>query len=179
MKKTQSNATYNKPENPDIMETRYDLQILQSLRKIIRSIDIHSSRLRNEYDITAPQLITLLSIRNERPMTLAQLSHEVQLSPSTMVGIIDRLETKGLVERIRSQIDRRQTHIHITKEGKEFILKAPSPLQEQLATSLKGLSELEQSTISLSLQRVVSLMQAQDIDASPILQTGSIHKKSS
>ncbi|MDB2415408.1 MarR family transcriptional regulator, partial [Rickettsiales bacterium] len=155
----------------------YDLRILQSLRKIIRSVDIHSRKLSTHHDITAPQLITLLAIIDSSPLTIASISKDVHLSPSTLVGIIDRLEAKGYVKRERSEEDRRQIFISATKEGIKFARQAPSPLQETLAYALSKLSPLEQSTISLSLERIVELMEAKEVDASPILETGSINPK--
>ncbi len=137
---------------------RYDLRIMRSLRQITRSVDIHSRQLSQKYDITAPQLVTLLSIVNSYSTTIANIAKDVHLSPSTLVGIVDRLERKGLVRRDRSTSDRRQVYITITPKGVEFADSAPSPLQETLSQALIELSELEQSSIALSLERVVELM---------------------
>ena len=170
MKENQEDIT----KTPKISDERYDLKILQSLRKIIRSVDIHSRKLSIQHDITAPQLIALLAVEEKGPLTLASISKEVHLSPSTLVGIIDRLEAKGYVLRERSEEDRRQVLISMTKQGKSFAKQAPSPLQETLAEALGDLTPLEQATISLSLERVVELMEAKELDAAPILQTGVI-----
>ncbi len=159
---------------PAIEDERHDLKILQNLRKIIRSVDIHSRKLSMQHDITAPQLITLLAIAEHGPLTIASISKEVHLSASTLVGIIDRLEAKKYVERKRSEEDRRQVLIYVTKLGNKFVTQAPSPLQETLAAALSELTPLEQSTISLSLQRIVELMEAKELDAAPILETGAI-----
>ena len=164
-------------KTPEIADERYDLKILQSLRKIIRSVDIHSRKLSMQHDITAPQLIALLAVAEHGPLTIASISKEVHLSPSTLVGIVDRLEAKDYVVRERSEEDRRQVLISITKEGKKFAKQAPSPLQETLAEALSDLTSLEQATISLSLERVVELMEAKELDAAPILQTGAIDTK--
>ncbi|MEM7018336.1 MAG: MarR family transcriptional regulator, partial [Pseudomonadota bacterium] len=64
-----------------------------------------------------------------------------------------------------------------TETGRTFVQDAPSPLQETLADSLTQLSPLEQATISLSLERVVSMMEAEKLDAAPILQSGDIASK--
>lgn len=138
---------------------RYDLRVMRSLRQITRAVDIHSRQLSQRYDITAPQLVTLISIVNSYSTTIANIAKDVHLSPSTLVGIVDRLEKKGLVRRDRSTSDRRQVYITITPKGMEFSDSAPSPLQETLSQALMGLSELEQSSIALSLERVVELME--------------------
>ncbi|MAH81450.1 MAG: MarR family transcriptional regulator [Rickettsiales bacterium] len=153
---------------------RYDLAILQSLRKIMRSTYIHSRKLKNSFDVTSTQLVTLLEIAKHETITIAELSKKVHLSSSTLVGIIDRLEKKEWVKRSRQGDDRRKVFISITSKGVTFIEQAPSPLQEKLLTELSSLSNLEQSNIALSLERVVDLMEAKNIDASPFLETGDI-----
>lgn len=158
---------------PAIPITRYDLKILQGLRKIIRAVDIHSRKLVATHDITGPQLICLTIIVEDGPLTLKQVAERAFLSPSTVVGILDRLSSKGLVLRTRDSRDRRLVNVTATAPGHELVKNAPSPLQEGLAQALNDLPEIEQATIALSLQRIVDLMEAESLDASPVLDTGT------
>lgn len=163
------------PEStPSVPEGSYNLRILQSLRRIIRAVEIHSRKLVQSYRITGPQLGCLLAIRETGPVTTTGLAHKVYLSPSTVVGIIDRLEEKGLVVRQRSRADRRQVRIGMTEKGEALSANAPSLLQDTLAEALKKLPETEQISITLSLEKVVDLMEARQIEASPLLETGAI-----
>jgi len=164
----------NSIKQPEIPKERHDLKILQSLRRIIRAVDIHSRKLSLDYKITGPQLIALLSIAEKGPLTLAAIAKDIHLSPSTLVGVVDRLVEKGYVIRERSTKDRRQINISLTEEGSSFVNDAPSPLQQTLAEALNELSTSEQATISRSLQQVVELMEAKELDAAPILETGKI-----
>lgn len=172
----------NQPLNSNVeftnSDNRHDLQILQSLRRIIRAVDIHSRQLKQKHNITAPQLVCLLAIVEKKTLTVANLAKEIHLSPSTVVGILDRLEERGLVMRNRDNKDRRVVKVTATEHGEGFANKAPSPLQDKLGNSLCQLSNLEQATISLSLQRIVELMEAEEIDAAPFLQTGGIVESS-
>jgi len=154
---------------------RYDLRILRALRRIIHSVDLYSKELAATNKITAPQLICLLHVVNNGPVSATAIGREVHLSPSTVVGILDRLEEKKLVERQRSREDRRIVRVTATREGIELSQKAPSPLQQTLADSLADLPELEQATMALSLERIVALMEAPEVDAAPILATGPIN----
>jgi len=154
---------------------RYDLRILRALRRIIHSVDLYSKELAATNKITAPQLICLLHVVNNGPVSATAIGREVHLSPSTVVGILDRLEEKRLVERQRSREDRRIVRVTATREGIELSQKAPSPLQQTLADSLADLPELEQATMALSLERIVALMEAPEVDAAPILATGPIN----
>jgi len=154
---------------------RYDLRVLQSLRQIIRAIDLHSRRLLKDHRITSPQLVTLLTIKERQPVTARNVASEIHLSPSTMVGILDRLETRKLVHRERDTHDRRMIHLTLTSQGEALVEKAPSPLQDTLAEAMGNLDDEELATIAESLERVVSLMQVQHLDAAPILETGPIN----
>lgn len=158
----------------------YDLRILQALRRITRSIALHSRQLAACSHITAPQLICLRAIIDHGPLTATAISREVHVSPSTVVGILDRLEDKGLIHRERSREDRRIVFVSATEAGIVLARETPSPLQKKLADALKALPELEQATITMSLERIVNLMEPQgvlspegvDEQGSPILDVG-------
>jgi DNA-binding MarR family transcriptional regulator len=109
----------------------------------------------------------------EKQMSVAALARAVHLSPSTVVGILDRLEQKGLILRSRDTQDRRVVNTAPTPAGQELVAQAPSPLHQTLTKALEGLNELEQATIELSLERIVDLIDACEIDAAPMLETGS------
>lgn len=138
----------------------YDLRILRALRQITRSIALHSRQLAACSNITAPQLICLRVAIDRGPLTATAISREIHVSPSTVVGILDRLEDKGLIRRDRGREDRRIVFISATEAGIELARDTPSPLQKKLADALNALPELEQATITLSLERVVTLMQS-------------------
>jgi len=161
---------------PIVPKERYDLQILKSLRRILRSVDVYSSKLAQEHGVTVPQLICLLKVDELGSLTLKELSAEVYLSPSTLVGIIDRLERQDLLRRQRSVRDRRKVRIDLTDKGRQLIADSPSPLQDSLACAIKRLPELERATIALSLAKVAELMEshpAADVtdDPAPILES--------
>ena len=139
---------------------QYDLRILRALRRITRSIALHSRHLAACSHITAPQLVCLRAIIANEPLTATAISREIHVSPSTVVGILDRLEDKGLIRRERGREDRRIVFISATEAGVELARQAPSPLQKRLADALNALPELEQATITLSLERIVDLMEA-------------------
>jgi DNA-binding MarR family transcriptional regulator len=157
-----------------IPATRYDLRLLQALRQIIRAVDLHSRRLLRQHQITGPQLICLLTIDEYEPVTANAIAGHIHLSPSTVIGILDRLETKGLIRRERDRKDRRLVHITLTEQGKSLACNAPSPLQDALVAAMDKLSETELTVITESLERIAGLMQMGHADAAPILETGPI-----
>lgn len=141
---------------------QYDLRILRALRRITRAVALHSKQLAACNHITAPQLVCLHTVIASGPMTATAISREIHVSPSTVVGILDRLEEKGLIRRERGREDRRIVFVSATEAGVQLATDAPSPLQKTLADSLNELPELERATITLSLERIVDLMERRE-----------------
>ena len=160
-------------EQRDLFFETCGLRVLLALRRIIRAVDIYSRKLNSDFSITAPQLLCLYSIGKDDGLTLTALANNVNLGASTANGIVDRLVVKGLVERNRSNEDRRRVTLRLTPAGREMAKAAPALLQDRLAESLRKLPDLEQAAIALSLERVVELMEAQDLDTSPNLLPGA------
>jgi len=156
------------------LPAHYELRVLKALRRIIRAVDLHSRKLSARHNITGPQLICLLSVREHEPVTTSAVARHVHLSPSTVIGILDRLESKGLIRRERDRKDRRLVQVSVTEPGSALVESAPSPLQDAFADAMSKLPEPELVTIAESLERIVRLMELQHIDAAPILETGPI-----
>lgn len=150
------------PENPPAPEypaVIRNMRILMALRRIMHSIDTYSRKLSMDYHITVPQLICLHAVVHDGPMTFSSLGKLVSLSMSTVNGIIDRLEAKKLVERKRTDPDRRKVLVSATDAGVMLSRNMPPPLQNRLVQAISELPELEQISIALSLERIVDMME--------------------
>ena len=153
-------------------QVSYEHRILSALRRVIRAVDIYSRKLNTKFGLTTPQLLCLDAISDSREMTLTDLAKTVNLGVSTVNGIIDRLEAKKLITRKRASEDRRKVSLEMTLTGTELVLKAPSLLQDKFVAALSQLPDSEQMTITESLERIVELMNAEKVDASPNLFPG-------
>jgi DNA-binding MarR family transcriptional regulator len=154
--------------------SRYEEPILRSLRRMTRAIDLHSRRLATQHRLTGPQLVCLRAIVEGTPITPSALAREVSLSQATITGIVDRLVKRDLVERRRDDADRRRVLLAPTPAGQQTAANAPSPLQDTFAANLARLDEGDQREIADVLERVVRMMEAEDLDAAPLLATGPV-----
>ncbi len=148
--------------------------LLIALRKIIQAIDRHSTNLKKNFGLTGPQLILLQSISAHDKLSVTQVSKIVSLSQATVTDITKRLEKKNYISRTRGTEDKRRTNIALTEKGKAILDTVPPLLQEQFTERFSQLESWEQLMIESSFERVVSMMSAEDIDASPIMITGSM-----
>lgn len=144
-------------------------QILVALRRITRAIDLRSRVLLHDYGLTAPQLAALKAVQQMQPVTAGNLAKAIHLGHPTVTGILNRLETRGLVIRERGAQDRRSVNVSLTEAGTQVLATAPSPLQEEFLQKLRTLQDWEQTQMLANLQRIADMMNAGDLDAAPML----------
>ena len=151
------------PERPDQSATVS--KIMQALRRIFRAIHDYSREVSDQFGITAPQLWALKTISQNGSLSQGELSEKMYLHPSTITGLVDRLEKKGYAERDRKQKDRRVVKVRLTPKGKALVKKAPNPIQGKMIYGLRDLNKRELNTIYGSVQKLVTLMEAQNVKA--------------
>ena len=100
--------------------------LLKSVRRTARAVDIRSRQIDREIGLTLPQLIVLQCVRDLGEVTGRAISQQADLSPPTVLGILDKLEAKQLIERYRSTHDRRIVHTRLTARGQEVLNTFPS-----------------------------------------------------
>lgn len=144
-------------------------RILVALRKVMRAVDLHSRKLVQSHNLTTPQLILLREIERSGEVAIGELARRATIGNATATGIVDRLEHRDLVRRGRNGKDRRNVLVTCTDRGKGLLGAAPPLLQERFLLELEKLHEWEQAQILSSLERVACMMNAEHLDAAPML----------
>ena len=158
------------------MEDNLDLcnEVLKTLRKIIRAIDLNSKKNVREYNLTGPQLLVLKDLFDNGASPVGSLAKRVLLSHATVTEIIDRLEKKAYVRRVKSKEDKRKIFVFLEEKARDVLKKNPSLIQEKFVREFSLLPDWEKSMILSNFQKVAFLMDAENIDASPILINSSV-----
>lgn len=148
-------------------------QIIIALRRVIRAVDLHSRTLVQSHGLTGPQALILKALQIN-PIAVSELAARVSLSVATVTDILNRLEQRGLITRIRDEQDRRRVLVSAAPAGLELLQSSPPLLQERFVATLDTLQDWEQTMLLASLQRLATMMDAESIDAAPILSSGSL-----
>lgn len=156
---------------------RKEEELLVALRRVIRAVDLRSKQLSKHYGLTGPQLLVMQNIEAKPGIMVREIADSINLSPATITNIMDRLEARDLAKRIRSTTDKRKVAVYLTEKGKAALIDSPRPLQEHFVERFSQLKEWEQSQMVATMQRIATMMDAEDIDASPFLELGSISEK--
>ena len=113
--------------------------ILDNIRRVFQILNEHSEKVERETGLTSPQLWTMKVIAEEAPIRVDDIARRIYLHPVTVIGILDKLESKGLVVIKRSWWNRRVVFVELTDAGNKMIESAPEVAQGLLISGLEKL----------------------------------------
>ncbi|WP_127558844.1 MarR family winged helix-turn-helix transcriptional regulator [Nioella ostreopsis] len=157
---------------------RVDTSLI-ALRRILLATNQFSRNLAQSVGLTAAQLRVLQIVSEKGQCTATAISLQMRISQATVTSLVDKLVRQEMVVRERSQTDRRQTNIVITEKGIRALADAPDPLQQRFVRKFSAMEDWEQAALIAALERVASMLDAEDIDASPVLEGGEFQKTGS
>lgn len=143
-------------------------EIIDNLRRVFQAITEYSKTAERSTGLTGPQLWAVNILDNTAPIRVSELAHLMYLSSATVVGILDRLEIKGLVIRTRSTADRRVVDLHLSDAGKLLAAKSPEVAQIMLVKGLCELSDEQFSAVELGMKHMVRILGAEHIIPQPL-----------
>jgi len=152
---------------------RVDASLI-ALRRILRATELFGRELARSVGLTAPQFRALQIVAAKDNCTATEIAHRMRISQATVTALVDKLVRQGMVVRERSQTDRRQTNIVTTDRGRQAIANAPDPLQQRFVRKFSTMEDWEQAALIAALERVAAMLDAEDLDAAPVLDTGEI-----
>jgi DNA-binding MarR family transcriptional regulator len=159
-------SAYDSATDTGSLEAQQDptREIIFSIRRLLQAKELYTKELNKKYQISASQLNCLLALHESGPLPLSQIAKSILVNSSTVTGIIDRLEQKGLVERSRISADRRVITIYLTETGNRLAENAPPPIQQKIIDGLKKLPPHEKQQIVRSLNTLTSMLDVQDME---------------
>ena len=149
-------------------------EVLISLRRIVRAVDLQSRKLVRSHGLTGPQVVILKELLQMESTTVGHLADKVNLSKPTVTDILNRLEKNKLVKRVRSKSDKRYIKVTVTRLARKKLESSPPLLQEEFSRQFNQLKKWEQFQLLSSLDKIAVMMDANKLDASPILSSGPI-----
>jgi DNA-binding MarR family transcriptional regulator len=142
--------------------------VIDNLRRIFQAINGYSKNAERTTGLTGPQLWAMKLLANGTSLKVSELARRMFLQPATVVGIIDRLENKGLVTRTRSKDDRRVVHIELTGQGKDMIANAPEVAQMMLVNGLGVLPDEQFTHVEEGVRQLARILEAEQLTPQPM-----------
>lgn len=148
------------PQTGDYSSKANEITLL--IRRLMQADKIYSKQLSRKYQVSTPQMNCLLTLYDNGALQPTQIARNIAVKGSTVTGIVDRLEKKGMVVRFRNLQDRRRIGIQLTNKGRKFVEDGPRPLREYIEHGLKDLSASEADRIVQALIRLTGMLEKQE-----------------
>jgi DNA-binding MarR family transcriptional regulator len=149
------------------MQTENTLLFLQHLREIMHGADMRSRRLLRELGISSTQAGVLRALSDGETHSAGDLARSLSLTGATLTGVLDRLEARGWLERVRSAKDKRRMEVRILPAGTDKLNETAEKFQDPLTRGFQDLPEPVQSQILNALSRVTTLFDEPEPEEAP------------
>jgi MarR family transcriptional regulator, lower aerobic nicotinate degradation pathway regulator len=131
-----------------------DLGLVDALAQLSFSVHGILGRIAAGHDVTMAQTRLLGILRDRRP-TIKELAGFLQVDKSSMTGLVDRAEERGLVERVSSTVDRRSVQVTITPAGRALVDRVTAEFETEIAHVAADLNPSQQARLSASASLIV------------------------
>jgi DNA-binding MarR family transcriptional regulator len=111
-------------------------------------------RVAARHDLSIVQMRLLGILRDREPGILFLAGH-LELDKSSVTGLVDRAEKRGLVERVRDPDDGRAVRIKLTRTGRALVTKGAAEVGAELEAATAGLSDPQRRQLSALLGRLL------------------------
>jgi DNA-binding MarR family transcriptional regulator len=143
------------------------LGIVDSMAQLSFAVHGFIERRASEHGLSISQM-RLLGVLRDRTPTMNELAGLLELDKSSVTGLVDRAELRGLVRRVPSKTDGRAIQVRVTREGRGLGKEVAAGFEEDLFRLLGSLSDSEQTQLSeLATRVLVSHAAAHGIDLFP------------
>lgn len=149
---------------------------LRAIRRLLRAAELGEKQLAAATGLTPSQLVVLQEVERRGETTAGSIATAVQFSQATVTNLVDRLVERGFVLRSRREQDRRQVWVSLTDEGRAALISAPDMMQDHFRTRFEKLPDWEQGMIVAMLERLAGLLNADRINAAPVIDAGVIDR---
>ncbi len=135
--------------------------IVDNVRRVFQILNEKSKQVEKQTGLTSPQLWAIKLMAEHPTLRVSDLARRMYLHPATVVGILDRLEARGLARRSGCEKDRRVVWVELTALGKNLVDEAPEVVQGHLVSGLSDLSPAGLADINRGLKKLIKVFGAQ------------------
>ena len=130
------------------------LQFMQLLWTVVHGVDLRSKKMRIEIGITGPQRLVLRVVGLLPGVSAGELASILRVHPSTLTGVLRRLASQGLLNRVDDPRDRRRAILRLTTRGVRANAVRRGTVERAVATALQEVSARDQAAAKRVLERL-------------------------
>jgi DNA-binding MarR family transcriptional regulator len=114
------------------------LSFMRLMWAVDHALQRSSKQMNRSIGLTGPQRLVVRLLGRTPGLSAGQLAAELHLDPSTLTGILQRLEGRRLVSRAKDPSDARRLRLSLTARGEQFDQPTPGTIEAALTRALDG-----------------------------------------
>lgn len=130
------------------------VELVEALGAVAFAVMGALTKLAAAHDLSLTQ-VRMLGILRDRRLTISELARALGLDRSSVSGLVDRTEKRGLVQREPNAADARSVHVTVSSEGAEAVALGAAEMAHLLSSLTDALSPAEASRLTALLERML------------------------
>jgi MarR family transcriptional regulator, organic hydroperoxide resistance regulator len=143
-------------------KNQISLQVLKKFRVIYGSVRQHFREIEQNCGVTGSQLWILQEVAKTPDIGVSELADRLSIHQSTGSQLVEKLVSRGLMNKERSKEDQRRVGLRLTLEASRILKNAPEPAEGILPEALNALSESALLTLDNSLIEIIGQLRIRD-----------------
>ena len=157
------------------MDNRSNTALI-ALRRILKVTELNSRRLAQQSELTTSQFLLLQYVAQQGQALPSSIAKAIELKQATITVLLNQLESAGLVTRSRDTEDRRRVWVRLTEAARAILERSPDLLQSRFERAFEQLEDWEKTMLISTLERIASMLNADDVEAAPVLDVGDLDR---
>lgn len=137
------------------------LQFLQGVWELVHALDVRSKRMAQTLGVTGPQRLVIRIVGQKPSQTASEIAQTLGKHPSTLTGVLARLEQRGLITREVDAEDRRRARFTLTTGGKKIDRERRGTVE---AATRRALTRLDSAAVDALLSGMSVLVEELERD---------------
>ena len=157
------------------MDNRSNTALI-ALRRILKVTELNSRKLAQQSELTTSQFLLLQYVAQQGQALPSSIAKAIELKQATITVLLNQLESAGLVTRSRDTEDRRRVWVRLTEAARAILERSPDLLQSRFERAFEQLEDWEKTMLISTLERIASMLNADDVEAAPVLDVGDLDR---
>jgi DNA-binding MarR family transcriptional regulator len=130
-------------------------RVLNAFRNLVKMLRLADRAALKKYGLGSAQIFVLHELNHASPLSVNELAERTATDQSTVSVVLNKLVSKGLVERTRSESDARRAEIALTSKGRHIVKKLPPPVPQLLLNGVRDLPPARAKQLADTLEAIV------------------------
>jgi DNA-binding MarR family transcriptional regulator len=151
-----------KAETEEVVELSAALTFMQVMWALVHALDARSKRMAQELGVTGPQRLVLRIVGARPKISAGAVAKTLRLHPSSLTGVLRRLEDRGLLQRRSDPKDARRALLSLTRAGTTINSKRAGTVEAAVSRAIGRLGERELVAAQRVLQTLIEELERDD-----------------